>query len=159
MESEVGRGTTFRLRFPLTAMTDAPPAEDCPAPESRALRCLVVDDEGVVGDVMGDIIRSLGHSAEVVRGGADAIERFAAARFDVVLTDLSMPGVSGWDVARAVRSASQETPVLLVTGFGVDVAPEELSSRGVDAVLGKPLRIQDIAGALDATARRRGGGR
>ena len=106
---------------------------------------------------MGDIIRSLGHSAEVVRGGADAIERFAAAPFDVVFTDLSVPGPSGWDVARAVRSASQETPVLLVTGFGVEVVPEELSSRGGDAVLGKPLRIQDVAGALDATTRRRGG--
>jgi GAF domain-containing protein len=157
VESEVGHGTTFRLRFPITALAEAPSAEDPPTPDSRALRCLVVDDEEVVGDVMGDIIRSLGHSAEVVRGGADAIERFAAAPFDVVFTDLSMPGVTGWDVARAVRSASQETPVLLVTGFGVEVAPEELSSRGVDAVLGKPLRIQDVAGALDATARRRGG--
>ncbi len=154
LESEESRGTTFVLHFPVT--TDEPePAEPARAEEaSAALRCLVVDDEVLVGDVMGDMLSSLGHETVVMRRGDEAVARFGAQPFDVVFTDLSMPGLSGWDVARAIRAASAATPVFLVTGFGVEVAPDELGPQGVDAVLSKPISLQDMVGAL-ATVRRR----
>ncbi|MEK7371640.1 MAG: ATP-binding protein, partial [candidate division NC10 bacterium] len=157
VESEEGRGTTFRLSF---AASDLPaePRIDAEAPRPAGpLRCLVVDDEPDVGEVLGDVLASAGHTAVVVGSGVEAIERFQAERFDVVFTDLAMPGLTGWEVARRIKGLAPGMPVFLVTGFGVEVSAEEMKAKGVDAVLPKPLRIQDTLAAL-AQVRRADGG-
>ena len=118
-------------------------------PAVRSLRCLVVDDEPPVREVIGDILESAGHSVVALGDGAEAIARFAAERFDLVVTDLAMPRVSGWQVARAVKQIAPQAPVFLVTGFGVELSPEERRTHGVDLVLVKPLQIQEM---LDAVA-------
>jgi GAF domain-containing protein/ActR/RegA family two-component response regulator/anti-sigma regulatory factor (Ser/Thr protein kinase) len=153
VESEEGRGSTFRLRF--AASPNQPPASAgaAPAPPSPArLRCLVVDDEESVGTVIGDVLHAVGHDAVVLTDGATAIERFGAERFDVVFTDLAMPGVSGWQVARAVKAQAPDVPVFIVTGFGVELSPREREAHGVDAIFAKPLRIEDIVDALARVA-------
>ena len=157
VESEEGRGTTFRLSF---AASDLPaaPRIDAEAPRPAGpLRCLVVDDEPDVGEVLGDVLASAGHTAVVVGSGVEAIERFRAERFDVVFTDLAMPGLTGWEVARRIKGLAPGVPVFLVTGFGGEVSAEEMEAKGVDAVLPKPLRIQDTLDAL-AQVRRADGG-
>ncbi|HET9489372.1 MAG TPA: GAF domain-containing protein [Methylomirabilota bacterium] len=157
VESQEGQGSTFRLRFPALAswsptQTAAPEA---PA-EPRPLRCLVVDDEESVGAVIGDVLASLGHDVMVLTDGAAAIERLGDQRFDAVFTDLAMPGVSGWQVARAVKDKMPDVPVFMVTGFGVELTPEEQRANGVTAVLAKPLNIDDLVNALAQVARPRG---
>ena len=155
VESEEGRGSTFRLSFPSAAMVESPatsPARADAAP-ARTLRCLVVDDEESVRSMLADVIESAGHQATMVNGGAEAIERFRAESFDVVLTDLAMPRVSGWQVASAVKQIAPRVPVFLVTGFGVELTPEERRAHGVDLVLVKPLQIQEILDALAEVAR------
>ncbi|HEV8472752.1 MAG TPA: GAF domain-containing protein [Methylomirabilota bacterium] len=157
VDSDEGRGSTFRLSFPSAAAVTAPPppllSPASPAPPVRPLHCLVVDDEEAVRTVLADIIESAGHRVTVVSGGADAIARFRAEPYDVVLTDLAMPRVSGWQVARAVKALAPRVPVFLVTGFGVELSPEERRAHGVDLVLVKPLQIQDILDALADVAR------
>jgi CheY-like chemotaxis protein len=157
VESREGQGSTFRLHFPALAswsptQTAAPEA---PA-EPRPLRCLVVDDEESVGAVIGDVLASLGHDVMVLTDGAAAIERLGDERFDAVFTDLAMPGVSGWQVARAVKDKRPDVPVFMVTGFGVELTPEEQRANGVTAVLAKPLNIDDLVNALAQVARPRG---
>jgi CheY-like chemotaxis protein len=148
VESEEGRGTRFRLRFPGTTLTEAgDPRAPVPAAADR-LRCLVVDDETAVGEVLGDIIEAAGHGAVVVDSGAAALERVRAEPFDVVFTDLAMPGLSGWEVAKAVSSLRPAVPIFLVTGFGVELSPEELAASGVRAVLTKPLDMQETLALL-----------
>jgi GAF domain-containing protein/ActR/RegA family two-component response regulator len=149
VESEEGQGSTFRLRFPAlatrpTAATSGTEA----APDPQALRCLVVDDEESVGAVIGDVLEALGHHAVVLTDGAAAIERLRDERFDAVFTDLAMPGVSGWQVARAVKDRSPEVPVFVVTGFGVELSPEERRAHGVTAIFSKPLNIEDLVSAV-----------
>ena len=155
VDSEEGRGSTFTLSFPSAATVEPPAA---PAPRAapgpvRPLRCLVVDDEEAVRTMLADTIESAGHRATVVDGGADAIARFRAEPFDVVLTDLAMPRVSGWQVARAVKQIAPRVPVFLITGFGVELSPEERRAHGVDVVLVKPLQIHEILDALAEAAR------
>jgi GAF domain-containing protein/CheY-like chemotaxis protein len=155
VESAVGQGTTFRLLFPpvgATAPAANPPGEALEPP--RALRCLVVDDEAAVGAVIGDVLETAGHSAVVVGDGAAAIQRFRAEPFDVVLTDLAMPGVSGWEVAAAVRAAAPDVPIFVVTGFGVEVAEEERRAHGVAGVFTKPVKIQELLEAITRVASR-----
>jgi GAF domain-containing protein len=151
IESEPGHGSLFRLSFPRAAQAQppAPAAPPVETPAVRALRCLVVDDEPPVREVIGDILESAGHSVVSLGDGAEAIAHFAAQRFDLVVTDLAMPRVSGWQVARAVKQIAPQVPVFLVTGFGVELSPEERRTHGVDLVLVKPLQIQEV---LDAVA-------
>jgi GAF domain-containing protein len=158
VESEPGEGSTFRLSLPRGA--DVQPAAAAAAapspPPVRALRCLVVDDELPVRAVIGDILESAGHTVEQVGDGGEAIARFAAEPFDLVVTDLAMPRVSGWQVARAVKQVAPQVPVFLVTGFGVELTAEERRAHGVDMVLVKPLQIQEILDAVAEVARTRG---
>ena len=148
VESEEGRGTRFRLSFPRTTLTEAAgPRASAPA-AAAPLRCLVVDDESAVGEVLGDIIESAGHGAVVVDSGAAALECFRAEPFDAVFTDLAMPGLSGWEVAKAVTALRPGVPVFLVTGFGVELSPGELAAFGVRTVLTKPLDMHDTLALL-----------
>ena len=115
-----------------------------------SLRCLVVDDEAEVGRVLGDVLQTSGHRVVVLGDGAEAIAQFRAEPFDLVFTDLAMPRVSGWQVAQAVKEIAPAVPVVLVTGFGVELTAGERQTHGVDMVLVKPLKITDV---LDAVAR------
>ena len=157
VESEPGQGSTFRLSLPRGTDVQPAPAVVIPPspPPVRALRCLVVDDEPPVRAVIADILESAGHVVEQLGDGGEAIARFAAEPFDVVVTDLAMPRVSGWQVARAVKQLAPHVPVFLVSGFGVELTPEERRAHGVDVVLVKPLQIQEILDAVAEVARGR----
>ncbi|HEU5318571.1 MAG TPA: ATP-binding protein, partial [Chloroflexota bacterium] len=154
IESAVGKGTTFRLRLPLSSArttTDTPDA----APDSagRRLRVLLVDDEEPVRAATRAYLLAEGHAVEEAETGRGALERFRAARFDVVITDRAMPDMSGDQVAAAVKAASPATPVIMLTGFGglmlaADERPEE-----VDVVVGKPLTRRALRDALGVVAR------
>jgi CheY-like chemotaxis protein len=152
VESREGHGTVFHLAFTPGAVTDAvapAPVTAASAPEA-ALRCLVVDDEEEVGTMLGDVLETGGHRVVVLTDGAEAIARFRAEPFDLVITDLAMPRVSGWQVAQAVKEIAPAVPVVLVTGFGVELSADERRTHGVDVVVVKPLKIDDV---LDVVAR------
>jgi len=157
VESHVGRGTAFRLTFAPGEASDldgpAPAPE--PTPLGVSLRCLVVDDEEEVGTVLGDVLTTGGHRVVVLTDGGEAIARFRAEPFDLVFTDLAMPRVSGWQVAQAVKEIAPAVPVVLVTGFGVELSAEERQIHGVDLVVVKPLKIQDVLDVVARVARRR----
>ena len=156
VESEEGRGSTFRITFtPGPETVEAPTAPVERTADAGTLRCLVVDDEEAVGAVIGDLLEAVGHRAVVVASGAAAIEQFRAAPFDVVFTDLAMPGVSGWQVAQAVKAIAPNVPVFVVTGFGVELSRDERAAHDVEAVYAKPLSIDDLSDAVARTARRR----
>jgi GAF domain-containing protein/ActR/RegA family two-component response regulator len=154
--SEEGRGTAFRIAFPSldprTLSTPDPGGETGPP---GPLRCLVVDDEEAVAAVIGDVLETLGHQAVVTTSGAEAVARFRAEPFDAVFTDLAMPGLSGWQVAQAVKDVVPNVPVFIVTGFGVTLSAEERRAHGVEAIFSKPLKIEDVVHAMAQVARRR----
>jgi CheY-like chemotaxis protein len=90
------------------------------------------------------MLRDLHHHVEVAEHGAAGLERFRAERFDLVMTDLAMPGISGWQVAQAVKGLRPEVPVILVTGWGVEVPAQQLRASGVDRVMSKPFGVDDV---------------
>ncbi|MBI2217854.1 MAG: GAF domain-containing protein [Candidatus Rokubacteria bacterium] len=156
LDSEEGRGTTFRLLFAAVAEVAAAGPQPAVAgvEPGPTLTCLVVDDDEAVGTVIVDMIEASGHRAVLLHGGAAAIARFRAEPFHVVFTDLAMPGLSGWDVARAVKDCTTQVPVFMVTGFGVEL-PDDSRREHVDGVLGKPLRMEDVVEALGQAQRYR----
>ena len=114
-----------------------------------------MDDEAAVAEVLGDILGAIGHEATVVASGGEALARLREGAFDLVLTDLAMPEMTGWEVARAVKAIEPGMPVVLVTGFGVEIPPADVAGNGVDLVLPKPLAITDVETMLAQVKPRR----
>src|SRR5205807_8097508 len=110
--SSPGVGTTFTLRFPLVAAKPAEVAGTAVRPRAGA-RVLVVDDETVVRDVIGSILRNAGVTVTEAPDGRAALEALRAEAFDLMITDLSMPEMSGIELAREARASTPSLPILL----------------------------------------------
>ena len=156
IESAVGHGTTMRLLFPRApshSTTGTPRAEvETSLPP---LRILVIDDDPLVRQSLQDALQSEGHTVTVADGGAAGLEAVRAAQarqepFAVVMTDLGMPGMDGREVARAVKHAAPETPVVLLTGWGQALKEDGSILPHVDYLLSKPPRRRELRAALVA---------
>lgn len=150
VDSQVGIGSAVSIFFPASSEKPAliPAGKSAVAPEVRSVRILVVDDEEAFAQVMVDMLSEFGHAVCVARTGRDAIAQFATSPFDLVFTDLGMPEMSGWQVARSIKDLQPSTPVVLLTGWGAKVDEERLSDSKVDMVLSKPVKMEDLSGIV-----------
>jgi CheY-like chemotaxis protein len=152
VSSVPGQSTTVTLRFRLARPTPAP--APVPAPSAQPVRhLLLVEDDEQVREALADLLRTKGHTVMEADGGTAALSVLAQAAIDLVITDLGMPGMSGWDVAKAAKERSPSLPVLLLTGWGDRVA-QEASDNAVDRVLSKPVRLQDLQEAILSLTKR-----
>jgi CheY-like chemotaxis protein/anti-sigma regulatory factor (Ser/Thr protein kinase) len=148
--SSPGKGATFTLRF-RTAPDVLPPEGEAPPLLGPQRRILLIDDNPAVCQTVASLLRTAGHTVMEANGGAAGLAIFAESPVDVVLTDLGMSDVNGWDVARVVKGRDPRLPVILLTGWGEqpignggESAPEAL----VDRVIGKPFRLRDLLAAI-----------
>ena len=142
--SRPSEGSRFTVRLPIGAeVPPAPPAP--PAPRAgRSARILVVEDEAAVRDVLVDVLAGQGHAVVACADGASALTHVDDPAFDLALVDLSMPDLSGWEVAKALRAAQPGVPIALVTGWGDQIDVEEARTRGIDHVMAKPFDVDDV---------------
>jgi signal transduction histidine kinase/CheY-like chemotaxis protein len=145
VESQLGTGTTIRLRFQAAAEAPGRPAVAPTVPLPRTI--LLIDDDQVVRQTLGSLLRSAGHTVIEAESGAVGLARLGEARPDLVLTDLGMPEMTGREVAEAVKAATPSLPVVLLTGWG-DQATEAESALHVDRILGKPVRLNDLLAVI-----------
>ncbi|MDT7542963.1 MAG: hypothetical protein QOE33_2867 [Acidobacteriota bacterium] len=168
--SEVDRGTTFTIRLPIAhgackiqsegeAAFEIVVTTATVATAIRRARILVVDDEQHVLDLLADIVEAEGCEAVKCSSGREAVSVFEAGRFDAMFTDIGMPGMSGWELARAVRERDACMPIAVITGWGEAVGSDEREAAQVDWVVTKPFsmsRIAEIVGEIvsrkDSTA-------
>lgn len=156
VETEVNRGTVVRMRFPATESFEPHAAlARRPEPSRVTARVLVVDDELELLNVLEEALIAAGHVVTSASSGLEGIARFREGAFDVVLTDLGMADVSGWEVARAVRTEGSASVVLgLVTGWGATISQEMVAGHGVDFVVAKPFDVEELIarvnGAMEA---------
>jgi CheY-like chemotaxis protein len=147
VETEPGHGTVFAIRLPLAKTTRDVPVVAPSTPVSPR-RVLIIDDEPVVREVLVDLLEEQGHKAAAATSGAEGIAMLERSAVDVVFTDLAMPDMDGWAVARFVRQRWPGVKVVLVTGYGTSVTQPKDEPNLVDAVLGKPFEYEDIAAVL-----------
>ena len=159
VESEVGKGTTFRIRLPAVGESDTQSISDTgPLPAARAeggLRVLVVDDEDYVRELLADILEREGCEVALAGEGREALSIFDARTFDAVFTDVGLPGMSGWELARAVRERDHHVALAVITGWGDTVTAEEQSAAQADWVVPKPFTVERIAGLVDEISQRK----
>ena len=144
VDSALGQGTTFTIRLPIPAVLPVDQGTDNGSRLPRGKRILVVEDNVEILRSLGDLLRE--HESHVVEApnGMTALARLEVEAFDLVLTDLAMPGVSGWQVAAACKERYPDTPVGLITGFGDQLEPEKLERHGIRFVVAKPFSSEDL---------------
>jgi CheY-like chemotaxis protein len=146
VESEFGEGTTFEIDLPEATPLAIRPTETFVRRETPPLKALVIDDEDFVRETLADMLAALGHEVTLANGGYEAIEKLDAAHFDLVFTDLSMPGMDGWEVAREIRRRmGAEINIVLVTGYGKSTALPPGEDDLVNGVIGKPFDFDQVA--------------
>lgn len=153
IDSAVGQGTTFRLRFAIQSAAAVARTDSGAARVSRPLRILVVDDDPLVIKSLRDTLEADGHNVTTTDGGQAGIDAFVAARarrepFTVVITDLGMPYVDGRKVSSAVKAAAPETIVVMLTGWGQRMVSDGDIPPHVDRVLSKPPKLRELRAAL-----------
>jgi CheY-like chemotaxis protein/putative methionine-R-sulfoxide reductase with GAF domain len=112
--------------------------------EIRLRKVLIVDDQPIITDLLVDILKRMGLTFEVAWGGKDGLKIFAKDGFDLVITDLGMPDISGWEVSKSVKKQKPSVPVILITGWGVEPDSYKVKDSGVDFVINKPFQIDQL---------------
>ena len=146
IESRKGNGSTFTLSFPAT---DAAPAAAAPiaVKVERVLRILIVDDQEIICELLSEYLQADGHTTIMATEARKALSLVQSEEIDLVITDQSMPDMSGVQLGAAIKKSSAGTPVILLTGFGDEMKAQALPG-GVDLVLAKPVSIADLRGAI-----------
>lgn len=162
IESEPGKGTTFRLIFPIRDTAPTSEAADKNAGKPPSLQILCIDDEPLLRELLKEMLERDGHAVEVSDSGQSGLETFRQAQqqgrpFDVVITDLGMPYIDGRQVARTLKRESPSTPVVMLTGWGTLMKEDDSLPTQVDGVLSKPPRSKELRETLSRIASARNG--
>jgi CheY-like chemotaxis protein len=156
--SSPGRGTTFSLRFqPAPETAPAIPVAAADTPPRSMRRLLVIDDEEPVRKSISELLRAVGHSVMEVGSGEEGLAFLADQRVDLVITDLGMPGMTGWEVVRCIRKLDPPIPVVLLTGWGEQPPEGDTERVPADRLLIKPVLLEELQAVIeDLTAPPRG---
>jgi PAS domain S-box-containing protein len=152
VKSEVGRGTTIEIHLPHASGVVA---TEAPSRTGRAVpgtgRILVVDDEDGVREVAADLLSSLGYQVTTAADGAAAVNRYRESgdEIDVVLLDLAMPGMGGRECFLALKELDRDVKAVLCTGYGFNVAAQQLLDEGMLAIVAKPYALEQLSDAIE----------
>ena len=166
VDSEPGRGSSFGLVLPASAeapseppppprteLLGRPPATEgprAPRPLSRSGRSvLLIDDQADLVQVVETILAGRGWTVDTALNGRDGIALAESSRYSVVLTDLGMPDISGWEVAQRLAELQPQTPVILMTGWAADIDESQLSAHRIQGLLPKPFRTESLLSLID----------
>jgi PAS domain S-box-containing protein len=150
VESTPGCGTTFVLYLPRVIEVATSEASSQESAVQGARRILFVEDEDALARLGQAMLARLGYDVEVYTSSREALEAFRAApqRFDLVITDQTMPSMTGEVLARELRRIRPDIPVILCTGFSHVMDAEKARAMGIDAFLMKPLVARDLSLAI-----------
>lgn len=120
---------------------------------SEKIKVLAIDDQKMILDLISAMCQSLGYVVQTASSGLEGIELFRKNKYDIVLTDLSMPGISGIETATEIMKISPGTPVVLVTGWKIDIDKSKLETAGIKDILYKPFRIENLTEVVQSLAK------
>jgi CheY-like chemotaxis protein len=151
VHSEPGKGTAFNLYFPAHEI-EAQPAllESITTPKGNGERILFVDDEAPLAALGKSMLERLGYRVTAQTSSLEALATFSAQsdQFDLVITDQTMPSLSGADLARLMLEIRPELPVILATGYSNTINPEKAQAIGIRELLLKPNTTQSLSAAI-----------
>jgi DNA-binding response OmpR family regulator len=147
--SHPGRFTEFHLYFPVVDMVvDAEPAIfDKQHLPGGLEHIMIVDDEDMLVDMMRQVLEQLGYTVTAHTDSKTSLDVFLSSphSYDLLITDMTMPGMTGSDLAKAVKAARADLPVILCTGYNEQISEENAQSLGIQALIMKPVGMQQLA--------------
>lgn len=155
VESEPGESTTFRIYLPIIEEISE---QKCsrPIPQQGKGCILFVDDEQVILNMISKMLNKQGFEVSAIKNPREATELFRQKpeRFDLVITDLTMPELSGLELSTELKSLCPRIPIIMMTGFGKDIEDDQtLNRHGICKILKKPVRLAELVAAIkDAIA-------
>ena len=148
IQSKPGTGTTFVIRLPVPEK----PADAAERNGIRAklpdLRVLLVEDEERLREILTEYLAGEGYEVETAADGREGLQKFRAGRFDLVITDLAMPEMSGDQMVDVIRTIAPDKPVIMLTGFGAMMVDAEECPPGVSLVVPKPVTLAALRKAV-----------
>lgn len=148
VQSQPGEGTTFHLYFPAEVgdLVSASPEEAPIAPTGGGRRVLFIDDELPLAELGETILEELGYRATACTSPEEALKRVeqTPGEFDLVVTDLSMPGMTGLDLARRLLAVRPDLPIILTTGYAANISLETAQAIGIRELLFKPFTFHSL---------------
>ena len=151
VESEEGKGTTLTLSLPINNETKQQILSSRSAPDkvAKGLSILVVDDEEEICNILDKFFSRVGHMVKAVSSGAEAIELAKREDFDLVICDLTMPGVTGHDVIKALNELDKVPKIGVSTGSIEDYSSAEANALKADFIINKPFRLLELANKIN----------
>jgi len=151
VESEEGKGTTLTLSLPINNETKQQILSSRSAPDkvAKGLSILVVDDEEEICNILNKFFSRVGHIVKTVGNGAEAIELAKKEDFDIVICDLTMPGVTGHDVIKALNELDKVPKIGVSTGSIEDYSSAEANALKADFIINKPFRLLELANKIN----------
>ncbi len=148
--SEVGKGSTFQVYLPLVEDELKPETETGKPPTSGDEHILFIDDEQVLANMGKQMLERLGYEVVSRPSSIEALELFRAQpdRFDLVITDMTMPGMTGKKLAEELMKIRPDIPIILCTGYSKDISEEQAKEMGIKAFAMKPLARRDLADTI-----------
>lgn len=153
VESQKGKGTKFTISLPVRTSGDL--IKECKGEELlkektiKKAKILVIEDEELIRNMLVQGLTRENHQVTVAKDGIEGIDLFRKMKFDIVLTDLGMPNLSGWEVCKTVKKMSPNTPVGMITGWGEIVNPTNQREEGPDFILAKPFDFGCIVNKIN----------
>jgi signal transduction histidine kinase/ActR/RegA family two-component response regulator len=159
VSSEPGKGTTMLIRLPVVVTQEVAAAlaeaEREPA-DLPNLRVLLADDDRSIGQSLKRLLEQIGHSVTVQTDGKSALDAYKAGDFDIVLSDLAMPGIDGLTLLRELRVYDPEARVIILTGQSGETLQQDALRLGAADVLRKPFELDEVLRAMRGAYLRRG---
>jgi len=146
--SNPGQYTEFHIYFPaVDTVIDEKPADLGQQLPGGGEHILLVDDEEMLVDMMQQVLEQLGYSVSAHTNSSAALDSFRAQPkvYDLLITDMTMPGMNGLELTRAVKEVRNDFPVILCTGFNEQVSEKSAQSMGIQALVMKPVGMQKLA--------------
>jgi len=147
VDSEPGKGTCITLKFPVSRKAQEE-EEKITVIDFQPANILVIEDEKNMRDIILEMLSEQGHSVTLAVDGKQGIEFFKRGTYDLVLTNLSMPEMSGWEVIREIKSANSYVKVALMTGCGTQTKEEEAKAKGADFLISKSFKKNQLLFAV-----------
>ena len=146
IHSEEKKGTTVTIKLPIPqAEKEKVEGKKAVIPEEiKKATILVIDDEESVRNVLENILTGEEHRVISSSSAEEGIELFKKEKVDMVFTDLGMPEIPGWQLARLIKEIEPGTPVAMITGWGTQITEEEIKKSSVDFFIGKPFQAKEL---------------
>jgi|GEM_PF-3384084 len=144
--SQPGKGTEIQIVLPVSDIQEkAEVMESKNSDVDITANILWVDDDNLIRDVAAEMLEVLGHKGDVVGSGEEALIKLNENSYDLVVTDIGMPGMNGWELADKIRELYKgKIKVAVLTGWGDQIDDDEKQRHGVSFIIGKPFRIEQI---------------